>query len=314
MALLYDVHTHVGLDLGFYLRGWWPYASTAQDLLTHMDANGIDRAVCFPFGLPSAFDPHVFAQAGKVKLQPNRAPFDAENALLRQELDRLDPDARLLQFAMFDPTRAVSEQVQNLEPLLGKISGLKTQTTILESPILRLLDEGKPLMELAREHKLPVLFHTSVAPHDAWAQVTDCLAIAEAYPEVRFNLAHSMRFDRECLKRARQLPNVWVDCSAHLAHCSLARENSPAIAPKDRRVEADFSNPVNALEAVIDILGDRCLWGSDNPFMSWCANSIKVIFSYQQEAAVLHALPEKLKTMVASSAPEAWLFGNRSKT
>src|SRR4051812_37503101 len=100
MVLLYDVHTHVGLDLGFYLRGWWPYASTAQDLLTHMDANGIDRAVCFPFGLPSAFDPHVFAQAGQVKLQPNRAPFDVENALLRQELDRLDPHARFLQFAM----------------------------------------------------------------------------------------------------------------------------------------------------------------------------------------------------------------------
>ena len=43
-----DVHTHVGIDPGFYQRGWWPYASTAQDLLTHMDAAGIERAVCFP--------------------------------------------------------------------------------------------------------------------------------------------------------------------------------------------------------------------------------------------------------------------------
>ena len=31
--LLYDVHTHVGADQGFLLRGWWPYASTTTDLL-----------------------------------------------------------------------------------------------------------------------------------------------------------------------------------------------------------------------------------------------------------------------------------------
>src|SRR5438309_1268650 len=40
-AMFYDVHTHVGLEPGFYLRGWWPYAATATDLLAQMDANGI---------------------------------------------------------------------------------------------------------------------------------------------------------------------------------------------------------------------------------------------------------------------------------
>jgi hypothetical protein len=44
MATLYDVHTHIGLDQGFFLRGWWPYAATAQDLLERMDAHGIARA------------------------------------------------------------------------------------------------------------------------------------------------------------------------------------------------------------------------------------------------------------------------------
>ena len=41
MPPLYDVHTHVGLDPGFYLRGWWPYASTATDLVAQMDRHGI---------------------------------------------------------------------------------------------------------------------------------------------------------------------------------------------------------------------------------------------------------------------------------
>jgi len=45
----YDVHTHVGIELAFMLRGWWPYAATARDLLERMDAGGIAQAVCFPF-------------------------------------------------------------------------------------------------------------------------------------------------------------------------------------------------------------------------------------------------------------------------
>src|SRR5438105_185434 len=101
--MYYDVHTHVGVEPAFQLRGWWPYASTTRDLLTHMDAHGIDRAVCFPFTLPSAFDPYAFADRNTVELLPNRFPFDRENPLLAQEIQRIDTDKRLLQFFMFDP-------------------------------------------------------------------------------------------------------------------------------------------------------------------------------------------------------------------
>jgi predicted TIM-barrel fold metal-dependent hydrolase len=309
MPPLYDVHTHVGVDLGFYLRGWWPYAATAQDLLTQMDANGIQNAVCFPFTLPSAFDVNAFVQNGEIKLQPNRSPFDHENALLRQELDRIDPNHRLLQFAMFDPARCVHEQVRLIEPLIGRIKGLKSQTTVLESPISRLLDDAKPLMQLAQKHNLPVLFHTAVAPKDSWAQAADCLAVARAYPDVRFNLAHSLRFDREYLQTAASMPNVWVDCAAHLAHCQLARENSPAIAAPGRRLQTDYANPVKVLETLANVLKGKCLWGSDNPYMSWCSDTMRVIYSYAQEAAVLHALPPEVKEQIASKAPYAWLFG-----
>lgn len=309
MGLLYDVHTHVGLDAGFFLRGWWPYASTAQDLLNRLDQAGIGRAVCFPFTLPSAFDPYTFAATGEIKLLDRRVPFDRENALLRQELDRVDRQGRLLQFAMFDPARHPREQVKLIEPLVGKIKGLKAQTTVLQSPIAELLGEGRVLMELAQKHNLPVLFHTSVAPKDAWAQVADCLKVAEAYPDIRFNLAHSLRFDKEYLKQAAGMKNVWVDCSAHLAHCQLATQNSPVVAPASRRVKADFDKPVEVLKTLHEMLGGKCLWGSDNPFMSWCADAIRVIFSYEQEAAVLHGVPESVREDVACTASEKWLFG-----
>jgi len=311
MPQLYDVHAHVGMDFGFFLRGWWPYASTAQDLLERMRGNQITRAVCFPFTLPTAFDPHAFAEHGDVKLCDGRFPFDRENQLLADEIARVDTDKRLLQFAMFDPAREVEKQVKQIENLVGKIAGLKTQTTILRSPIKNLLDGGRALMEFAEQHRLPVLIHTAVNPADTWAQASDCLDVAEAFPKIRFNLAHSLRFHAPLLKRAKQLSNVWVDCSAHLAHCKLARENSPVIPAAATRVDANFEDPVSTLLAVYDILGERYMWGSDSPFMSWCDDKLRLIFTYEDEATVLHALPDALTRQIARNAPEAWLFGER---
>lgn len=290
MRMLYDVHTHIGLDLGFMLRGWWPYASTAADLLQQMDLNGVDRAVCFPFTLPSAFDPYAFADRGEVKLLDGRVPFDRENVLLAEEIARLDTHRRLIHFGMFDPARRVPEQVKNLEKLIGKIGGLKTQSTTLQSPVRALLDESRELMEFAQQHDLPVLFHTSVLPADTWAQVSDCLKIAGKFPRVRFNLAHSLRMHIGYLKQAAQMPNVWVDCSAHLNHCWLAAKDSPLIAAKRDRIDADFTQPTQVLEAIHNILGGKYMWGSDNPYMSWCSDNLKLVYTYKQEADVFSTL------------------------
>jgi predicted TIM-barrel fold metal-dependent hydrolase len=303
----YDVHTHIGLDQGFFLRSWWPYACTAADLLFQMDANGIDRAVCFPFTLPSAFDPYAFAHQNTVKLLPDRFPFDRENQLLAIELERVDRDRRLLQFAMFDPSIEIDRQLQAIEKLLPRIRGLKTQSTVLRSPVRSLLEQGRPLMQLAANNNLPVLFHTSV--NDPWADVKDCLAVAQAFPRVRFNLAHSLRFHARLLSEAAALPNVWVDCSAHLAHCQIARDNLSAVAPSADRIDADYTKPAKVLEAIHAVVGERYLWGSDNPFMSWCDDRLKLFYTYKQEMDVVRALPEHIRRSMLSDAPHAWLFG-----
>jgi len=312
---VYDVHTHVGIDQGFFLRGWWPYAATAQDLLQHMDAHGVDRAVCFPFCLSSGYDSQAFAHEQRVALLPGRTPYDPDNALLAQELDRIDPrgpSQRLFMLAMFDPSREVPGQVRSLEKLIGRIAGLKVQGTVIESPVAALLKVGKPIMELASAYKFPVLMHTSIIPTDTWSQTADCLRVAEAYPEARFNLAHSLRMHVPSLRRAAQIGNVWVDCSAHLAHCQLARLNSPVVAARHERIDADFTRPDQVLVAIHQILGPRLLWGSDNPYMSWCDDTMKLMYSYRDETDVLHALPPAVQGSIAGTAPEAWLFGKPS--
>jgi predicted TIM-barrel fold metal-dependent hydrolase len=257
------------------------------------------------------FDVEAFADGGGVKLRPGRFPFDRENPLLAGELAMVDVDKRLMQFAMFDPAREVAKQIENIKPLIGKIAGLKCQTTILQSPIKQLLGDARGLLQLAQENNLPVLFHTAVNPADSWAQAADCLEVAAAFPKVRFNLAHSLRFWKKGLEMAAKMDNVWVDCSAHLAHCQLARQAHQVVAPGKEAVPADYSRPGEVLEIVAEILGEKYLWGSDNPFMSWCDKGIRVIYSYKQEADVLHALPAALKRSMGTTGPEAWLFGNQ---
>jgi predicted TIM-barrel fold metal-dependent hydrolase len=148
--------------------------------------------------------------------------------------------------------------------------------------------------------------------NDPWAQVSDCLAVARAFPGVRFNLAHSLRFHEPLLHEAAGMANVWVDCAAHLAHCELARDNSPAVAPAGVRVKCDYANPTAALEAVHAILGPKkYLWGSDNPFMSWCDDKLRIMYTYEQEMAAVRALPERVRRDILTDAPVAWLFGGK---
>ncbi len=310
---LFDVHTHVGLDQGFALRGWWPYSASARELLERMDGAGIGRAVCFPFTLPSAFDPIAFADRDERALRPGRFPFDRENAMLVREVAATGQADRLLPFAMFDPERRVDEQVRSLETLVGRIAGLKTQTTILQSRIAALLDDGRELMSFAEAHGLPVLFHTAVLPDDTWAQVADCLAVAEVNENVRFCLAHSLRFHGGFLRRAAAMPNVWVDCSAHLAHCQLAREGSPMVAAPAERIDADYARPADVLDAVGDVLGNRYLWGSDYPYMSWCDETLRLVYRYEEEIDVIRAVSGPLRESMCGTGPVNWLFGDEGR-
>jgi hypothetical protein len=121
-----------------------------------------------------------------------------------------------------------------------------------------------------------VLFHTSV--NDPWGQVATAWR-RQGESEGRFNLAHSAGFHCAACASART-KNVWVDCSAHLAHCQLARDNKSR--PVQRSLTASaygLHATAQSLEAVYEILGDKYMWGSDNPFMSWYDDRLRRLFT-----------------------------------
>jgi len=296
--LLIDCHTHIGVDSLFYFKGSFPYAQDFRALVQQAKLSQIDRLVVFPFvtyfgwqGLRSPVEDQEINLA---------VPYEYENRRMFDEIYDLNADIAeaAIPFAMFDPARQQEEQVAALRKLAQDypIKGLKTQPTIIQAPIRELLEKGRCLMDLAEELDLPVLIHSSIIPVDLWSQASDILDVVETWPNVRFCVAHSCRFDLPSIQRLGTLPNAWMDCSAHCIHCDLAVDESHVVAPPDRRMVADYSRPDLVMKALYDLVPHQLIWGSDAPYYSYAARhdgqTLRLMSTYEKEVAALDALSE----------------------
>lgn len=304
---LIDCHNHVGMEFFTYFQNGFPYA---QHLITMVEEGrglGIDQFITFPFVSNAALG-MAGMRAGRIDTVGaiEGVPYEFENRRLMDEIYNLFPAAGeyALPFAMLDPNRNVPGQEQALRALRAeyKFYGLKTQATIIQSPIKGLLDKGRVFLELCEEWDIPFLIHSSVLAADIWSQAHDIIDIAEKFPRVRFCVAHSCRFDRTALDRIAGLSNTWFDCSAHRIHCMLAVDESPTIAPPERRFKTDFTRPEVVLRDLAEAYPDKLMWGSDSPYYSYVAthDGVKweLISTYAEEVACVHALPEKLQRLV----------------
>lgn len=309
---LIDAHTHVGTDLLFYLRGHYPYALDWPSLVDQGEAVGMGKFVVFPMvshlGLNvSELRRGLITSEGAWE----KIPYAFENRRLMTEIMHLFPRLadRALPLWMLDPSREPKGQCEALRALheVFPCSGLKVQATIIQSFIRDLLGSGQCLLDLAEEKNWPVLIHTSVHPEDPWSPVADILEIARARPGIRFNLAHSCRFDVAALDEVAALPNAWFDCSAHVIHCRLATQNSPAVAGPSRRFVSDYANPSGVLADLAEKYPDKLMWGSDAPFHSYCDDKVQLTSSYREEAQALHQLDKATVRRIASTNTLAFL-------
>ncbi len=312
---LIDGHTHIGTDLLFYLNSNYPYCLDWATLTRMGIDSGIDQFVVFPMVSNLSLNLDAMAR-GELTTEGavERVPYRFENARMMQEICGYFPELahRALPLWMLDPSREQKGQVEALRELATKYpcSGLKIQATIIQSFITDLLKEGRCLMEYAEENNLPVLIHTSVHPKDPWSNVADILKVTEAFPNVRFNMAHSCRFDRPTLDRIGESSNVWFDCSAHRIHCELAaRDSSLSVATPDRRFVSDYRDPVTVLGDLAAAYPDKLLWGSDAPFDSYIDHNVALRSSYKAEADTLHALGRETAVRISHTNNLAFLKG-----
>jgi len=311
-SILIDAHTHVGADLSIYLRGHFPYALDWPSLVDQGRQEGIGRFVVFPMVTHLGLNVEEsrqgrFATGGAWE----KVPYAFENRRMMIEIDRRFPEFshRALPLWMLDPSREAKSQREALEALHQEFrcSGLKIQATMIRSFVKDLLGSGECLLDLAEEKNWPILIHTSVHPDDPWSRVEDILEVTRSRPGIRFNLAHSCRFDVAALDEIATLPNAWFDCSAHIIHCRLAAENSPVVATPSRRFATDYRNPAGVLADLASRYPDKLMWGSDAPFHSYCDDNLDLLSSYPAEAQVLHQLDEAVVQRIASANILAFL-------
>lgn len=292
-----------------YLQGYFPYAQHLQSLVSKKKY-GISRWIVFPFCSNIAMDIDSLRK-GEINYRKDSQaiPYAWENRRLMQEIYELFPEEgrAVLPFVIIDPLHETERQAAELLKLRQQYSfyGIKLQTTILRTPIKSLLAEGRVFLDLAAEWNIPLLIHSSVLPEDIWAQAMDILDIVEANPQVRFCLAHSLRFDKPQLDRLALLPNTWFDCSAHRIHCQLAVEDSPSVAAPEQRFDSDYTRPERVLLDLADAYPGKLMWGSDSPAYSFVAEfdnvHYELLSSYKAEVDCLMALPESIRERVGQS-------------
>jgi predicted TIM-barrel fold metal-dependent hydrolase len=297
------------VEIGSYLRGEFPYGQQLPYLVAEGRSQGVTRWIVFPMVSYLAMDLAALRK-GEIELGGDleSVPYSFENRRMMEEIYELYPEYAdpLFPFIILDPSRKVSEQVKAIQTLRNeyRFHGFKLQSTVIQSPVKQLLTEGLPFLELAEEWDFPLLIHSSVLPIDEWAQAWDILEVAEKNPSLRFCLAHSCRFDRECLDRVAELPNTWFDCSAHRIHCQLATDESAIVAAPEKRFKSDFTNPSQVLLDMAQAYPNKLLWGSDSPAYSFVANyeneSYSLKSTYPLEVDCLMALPENLRLKVAN--------------
>jgi len=316
-SYLIDNHVHIGVDPLFYLNGWSPYCLDLTRMQNEVAGSGIAEWVVFPFVAYMALDPEAL-RVRRIELggSTDDVPYRFENRRLAEDLARI-PSAgheRFRQFLMADPARSPGAQVRFWEELEKKhrFHGIKIQATIIQSPILSLLEQGACMLDFAEERNLPFLIHSSIAPDDVWSQCADILKVAEARPAIRFVLAHSCRFHQASLEHVAGLPNTWFDCSAHIIHCQCAEQNYPAVAVPSGRFDSDYSDPSRVFRDLVEAYPDKFIWGSDAPFYSYEDATLQMQSSYRAEAALLTGLPEDLQLRIARKNTLAWLTGREA--
>jgi predicted TIM-barrel fold metal-dependent hydrolase len=321
---LIDAHTHLGADAALYYNGDFPYAICAEDHGVRMAHSGIAHTVCFPFLYSSYYQLPAFRRGEfrRDRRGLSSFPYEFENGRLCREIYEAFPEyaGRLLPFAFFDPARRPREQADGIRALAARypVFGLKTATSYQHSHITELLGKGACLLDLAVELDVPVTIHSAVLPGDPWANVFEILKVVKARPDVRFAIAHTCRFDRRALDMAHALDNCYVDFSAFHIHCTLARQNHPAVACGADRYPADYRRHAAAMRKIAEAYPGTMLWGSDIPAHLWKSRFrndkgeevwMSLSCGPDTEVEELRRLPRGLVHEIAHVNTTRWLFG-----
>jgi uncharacterized protein len=184
-TMIIDIHNHLGEPFGSEDR------QTADDLLASMDANGIDRAVVFPFPFGN-FDNDYVAKA--VAQHPDR----------------------LIGLVMVVPW--IRESIDAYIRRYTEEYGFRGVKLHLAAHGYKLSERAvvAPILEACSSQELPVLVYTG---DELYAAPLQAMIAASDFPDVSFILAHSgfMMQTNDAVLVAQRCDNVYLEHSSGIS-------------------------------------------------------------------------------------------------
>ncbi len=322
---LLDVHSHAGFEPLSYLTHGFPYCQTLRNSYEENRKIGVSHAVVFPFCTSLYYDLPAL-QKGRVKLarRIGAAPFHFENEHLLRQLYEIFPDYKrmFIPFMLMDTLREPKRQVRVLESLLERYPfyGLKVHPRTTGAKISTLGKEGRPLLEFAKAHDLPILFHAAYPRSpDRLSQISYILELARAYPTLRFNAAHFCGFHQPIFEEVARYDNVWVDAAAMCIGCDLVLEKSRIYESGKAKIPADYRDPAKVFAEISRRFPDKFMWATDNPGYTFISNAplkpggkpvrLELRSTMAREKDLLRLMTGKLRRQVAYENALAFLEG-----
>lgn len=187
---LYDTHTHLG---NAFHSG---RVMTADAMLRHMDAEGIDRSVLIPFPVVADY----------------RAEHDLIASAVRAHPDRF---TGTLCIHPFLPEQEVADELRRGVEQLG-LRALKLQPQFCGlNPVSA---KASWFFGLANEYKLPVIVHTGAGTPFSLPSLL--ITPARQYPELPIIIGHagSPLYFLEAIVAAQTCANLYIELSSLMPH------------------------------------------------------------------------------------------------
>lgn len=304
-----DAHTHAtGIDVLNFFTPRIPSTQSLAELKRKMEICGVSSAIVCPFPGTIYYNPrkilleNIWEPSGLEDF-----PYQQENLVLLEEIKLRGWEEFFFPFLAFDPKEKADQQMDFLSHKDGYF-GIKIHTLATRSSPT---DVDEKLKRVLKDRNLPVLFHTGKQENTLPEKV---LEFAEENPEIRVGLAHLGGLDAKVLQKATEVQNLFIDTSPFICICYFARAGLKRYL-SDNIFKADYNDPVKALLDLYSILGDKLIWGSDEPFSCFSGKDRQIVtnFSYEEQFEVLQQLAvlgySNVIRKIVEENPMKFLFG-----
>lgn len=261
MWTIIDCHTHIGVNVRNLKRKIYPIEQSADNLLEKMDANGVAKAIVFPFPYSSilpSMDKSRYYEPGRPSFTKM---YKEDNLALMSATGK--HSHRMIPFPMANPRDKGS--VEHIRQLASNgIRGVKLHPVAYNYPIHLLTDN--PLTKIIEDLDLIVSLHIGTGKEGMKMGVTldHALELAKAHPSIRFIFCHLGRLHRS-LPEVLELRNVLLDTSGLSWNTS-----STSFLAKRTLLSPQRSEPRYVIEWLVEAgYEDKLVWGSDEPYTNY---------------------------------------------